>query len=119
MNSYWKTWLQFVFPAYIWIITAVIIVVAHYSSTGARFFGSNSVQVLATLFLLSYTKLLRTIMTAIFFTFLDYPADVTTAVWLYDGNFQYFSSAHAPLFLVALTVFLFLWLPYTVVLIFM
>jgi len=80
LNGYWKTWLQFVFPVYIWIITAVIIVVAHYSSTGARFFGSNSVQVLATLFLLSYTKLLRTIITAISFTFLDYPADVTTAV---------------------------------------
>jgi len=56
LNGYWKTWLQFVFPAYIWIITAVIIVVAHYSSTGARLFGNNSVQVLATLFLLSYTK---------------------------------------------------------------
>jgi len=88
-------WLQFVFPVYIWMITAVIIVVAHYSSTGARFFSSNSVKVLATLFLLSYTKLLC--ITAFSFTFLDYPDEVTTAVWLYDGNFQYFSPAHAPL----------------------
>ena len=116
LNGYWKTWLQFVFPAYIWIITAVIIVVAHYSSTGARFFGSNSVQVLATLFLLSYTKLLRTIITAISFTFLDYPDDFRTTVWLYDGNIPYLSPAHTPLFLVALTVFILLWLPYTVVL---
>ena len=116
LNGYWKTWLQFVFPAYIWIITAVIIVVAHYSSTGARFFGSNSVQVLATLFLLSYTKLLRTIITAISFTFLDYPDDFRKTVWLYDGNIQYLSPAHTPLFLVALAVLLFVWLPYTVVL---
>ena len=119
LNGYWKTWLQFVFPAYIWIITAVIIVVAHYSSTGARFFGNNSVRVLATLFLLSYTKLLRTIITAISFTILDYPDHLRKAIWLYDGNIQYLSSAHTPLFLVALAVFLFLWLPYTMVLFFM
>ena len=116
LNGYWKTWLQFVFPAYIWIITAVIIVVAHYSSTGARFFGSNSVQVLATLFLLSYTKLLRTIIIVISFTFLDYPDHCRKTVWLYDGNIPYLSPAHTPLFLVALTVFILLWLPYTVVL---
>ena len=116
LNGYWKTWLQFVFPAYIWIITAVIIVIAHYSSTGARFFGSNSVQVLATLFLLSYTKLLRTIITVISFTFLDYPDDFRKTFWLYDGNISYLSPAHTPLFLVALIVFILLWLPYTVVL---
>ena len=119
LNGYWKTWLQFVFPVYIWIVTAVIIVVAHYSSTGARFFGNNSVQVLVTLFLLSYTKLLRTIITSISFTFLDYPEDFRTTVWLYDGNVLYSSPAHAPLLLVALTVFLFLWIPYTMVLLFM
>ena len=119
LNGYWKTWLQFVFPAYIWIITAVIIVVAHYSSTGARFFGSNSVQVLATLFLLSYTKLLRTFIVVISFTFLDHLDDSRTAVWLYDGNVQYLSPAHVPLFLVALTVFFILWLPCTLVLLLM
>ena len=116
LNGYWKTWLQFVFPAYIWIITAGIIVVAHYSSTGARVFGNNSVQVLATLFLLSYTKLLRTIITVISFTFLDYPDHLRMTVWQYDGNISYLSPAHTPLFLVALTVFILLWLPYTVVL---
>ena len=119
LNGYWKTWLQFVFPAYIWIITAVIIIVAHYSSMGARFFGNNSVQVLATLFLLSYTKLLRTIIVAFSFTFLDHPDNSRTAVWLYDGNVRYLSPAHVPLFLIALTVFLFLWLPYTLVLLLM
>ena len=119
LNGYWKTWLQFVFPAYIWIITAVIIVVSHYSSTGAKIFGSNSVKVLATLFLLSYTKLLRTIITASAFTLLEYPDQLTSTVWLYDGNTPYLSTAHIPLFLVALTTFLFLWLPFTLILLFM
>jgi len=107
LNGYWKTWLQFVFPVYIWIITAVIIVVAHYSSKGARLIGNNSVQVLATLFLLSYSKLLRTIITAISFTFLDFPDGLRT-VWLYDENVQNLSMVHAPLVFVALAVFLFL-----------
>ena len=119
LNGYWKTWLQFVFPAYIWIITAVMIIASHYSSTGARIFGTNSVQVLATLFLLSYTKLLRAFIVVISFTFLDHPDDTQTAVWLYDGNIQYLSPAHIPLFLVALTVFFILWLPYTLVLLLM
>ena len=119
LNGYWKTWLQFVFPAYIWIITAVMIVASHYSSTGARIFGNNSVRVLATLFLLSYTKLLHTFIVVISFTFLDHPDDSRTAVWLYDGNVQYLSPAHVPLFLVALTVFFTLWLPCTLVLLLM
>ena len=28
-NSYWKTWLQFVFPAYVWIIVALIYTYSH------------------------------------------------------------------------------------------
>ena len=73
LNGYWKTWLQFVFPVYIWIITAFIIIASHHSSMAAKTFGNNSVPVLATLFLLSYAKLLRAIITVLNFTFLAYP----------------------------------------------
>ena len=59
LNGYWKTWLQFVFTVYTWIITAIIIVASHYSSMAAKIFGNKSVPVLATLFLLSYAKLLK------------------------------------------------------------
>ena len=81
LNGYWKTWLQFVFPVYIWIITAIIIVASHHSSMASKIFGNNSVPVLATLFLLSYAKLLRTIITVLTFTFLDYPDGSRRAVW--------------------------------------
>ena len=117
-NSYWKTWLQFVFPAYVWIIVVLIIVLSHYISLAARIFGSNSVPILATLFLLSYAKLLCTIITALSFTFLEYPNGSRVALWTSDGNIQYFSPEHAPLFLVAMAVLLLLWLPYTVLLLF-
>ena len=73
LNSYWKTWLQFVFPAYVWVIVALMIVLSHYIALAGRIFGSNSVPILATLFLFSYSKLLRTIITSLSFTFLEYP----------------------------------------------
>ena len=65
MDVYLKTWLQFVFPFYIWFLVGVIIVVCHYSSTGMKVMGMRNIEVLATLFLLSYAKLLKTIVTAL------------------------------------------------------
>jgi len=64
------------------------------------------------LFLLSYAKLLRTIITSLSFTFLEYPNWSRVALWTSNGNIQYFSSEHTPLFLVAVAVLLLLWLPY-------
>ena len=80
--------------------------------------GSNPVAVLATLLLLSYTKLLRTIISALIFTFLDYPNEVQVAVWLYDGNIKYLHGKHIVLFLVASLTLLLLFLPYTILLTF-
>ena len=113
LNGYWKTWLQFVFPLYIWGITATVIIASHYSSRAAKTFGNNSVPVLATLFLISYTKLLRTIITTFTFTFLNYHDGSRKAVWSYDGNVSYFSVSHTLLFLVAIAFLIFLWLPCT------
>ena len=53
-NAYWRTWLQYVFPLYVWIIAVFIIITAKYSSRVASKMGQNTVPVLATLFLLSY-----------------------------------------------------------------
>ena len=39
-------------------------------------------------------------------------------VWLYDANIDYLSGKHIPLFIVAVLVFLFLFLPYTLLLLF-
>ena len=118
LDGYWKTWLQFVFPFYIWAIILLIIYLSRRSQTVARIFGNNSVPVLATLILLSYTKLLRTIVSALTFTYLEFPDGSKTAVWSFDGNVQYLSPKHIPLFLVALGVLLFLWLPFIVLLLF-
>ena len=115
MDEYAKTWLQFVFPLYVWSLAGLIIVASEYSSRVTRVFGSNPVAVLATLFLLSYAKLLRTIFYVLSFTFLYYPDEVRV-VWQYDGNIQFIYGKHIALFLVALLTFLVLFLPYTILL---
>ena len=117
MDMYTKAWLQFLFPIYIWTIVGGMIVSSHYSTTAAKLFGSHAVKVLATLFLLSFAKLQRTIITALSFTFLTYP-DGTKTVWLYDSNIEYLHGKHIPLFITALLALLFLLIPYTLVLFF-
>ena len=116
LDGYWKTWLQFVFPFYVWLIAAAIILLSHYSSRATKIFGDKSVSVLATLLFLSYAKLLRSIINIFSFTTLEYPDNTTAKVWSFDGNLQYLSSKHIPLFLFALAIVLLLWLPYTAVL---
>ena len=62
--------------------------------------GNNSVPVLATLFLLSYAKLLRTIISALSLLILT-TTDGSKAVWSADGNIDYLGAKHAPLFVVS------------------
>ena len=56
LTAYSKTWLQFVFPFYIWSIAGLVIILAKYSNRMAKVMGNNSVPVLATLVLLSYAN---------------------------------------------------------------
>ena len=114
MDAYARSWLQFAFPVYVWILVGLIIAVSHYS-TGiiVRILGRNPVAVLATLFLLSYAKMLRTIITALSFTSLEYPDESLVPVWVFDGNIGYLSGKHIPLFVAALVALFFLFLPYT------
>ena len=65
LDGYVKTWLQFVFPLYVWFLVVVIIVACRYSGRLSRLCGHNAVPVLATLILMSYTKLSRTVTNAL------------------------------------------------------
>ena len=118
LDAYVKTWLQFLFPIYIWTIVVIIIVSSHYSTTAAKLSGRNAVQVLATLFLLAYAKLLRITITAFSFTLLEYPDNYIKKIWLYDGNVEYLKGKHIALFLVAITLLLTISVPYTAALVF-
>ena len=113
LDGYTKAWLQFIFPVYIWLLLAVIIVSSHYSTIASRISGNNAVQVLATSFLLSYTKLLRLIVSVFSFAIITYPDGYTKKVWLYDGNLEYMRGKHIPLFMVTLLFLALLSVPYT------
>ena len=76
------------------------------------------VPVLSTLLLLSYTKLIRNVILAMYMTRVSCDtASNELAVWSLDGNIAYFSSCHLPLFIVALLVLIFLIIPYTLFLV--
>ena len=60
MDGYVKTWLQLAFPAYLMIIAFALIIGSRYSSKLQRLTANRVLKVLATLFLLSYTKVLLT-----------------------------------------------------------
>ena len=95
-------------------VTMLIFLTSRYSVLATKLFGNNTVQVLATIFFLSYTKLSQTIIDTLGFNYFN-GAEI---VWALDGNVPYFGLNHSFLLLVALASFLLLWLPYTVVLTF-
>ena len=113
LDAYAKTWLQFVFPFYIWIIVIIIIVAGHYFSTASKLLGNNAVQVLASLFLLSYTKILQVVISVFSSTILIYPDGYVKRVWLLDGNIEFLCGKHIPLFIASLLMFVLLSVPYT------
>ena len=117
LTTYVKTWLQFVFPLYILALVGVMIIASNYSTRVTRLLGTNAVSVLATLVLLSYTKILRLLITAFSFTTLTGSQDYHSVVWLANGYIKYFEPKHAIFFLVSLLVLLLLGVPYTVTLI--
>ena len=117
MDGYAETWLQFVFPVYLWVV--ILVVVLFYSKFRAdRLGGKNAVQVLATLLLLSYTKLQRTVVTILSFTSLEYPDGEVRYVWLYDANVEFFKGKHLYLGIAGILVLIFLIVPYTLCLAF-
>ena len=117
MNSCSKMWLQFVFPAYVWIIIIFIIILLRYSSKAVRLVGRQAIPVLATMILLSYTKLIRTVFQVLYST--DIPCTdvknntITLQRWYIDANVQFLRDCHLPLFLFSLAVLILLIVPYT------
>ena len=120
-----KAGLQFVFPAYLLILTLTVIVICHYclqrspntstSSCLYRFpiiIGERAVGVLCTLIYLSYYKLLRTVIDIFTYSTVHLPSGDMN-VWFYDGNVEYLQGKHATLFVMAVVTCTLFLLPYT------
>ena len=116
LDMYVLTWLQYVFPIYICFLAMSIIVLAHYSSCMAKILGTNSVPVLATLFLLIYNKILRNIINSLKLTQTEWSDGSSRIAWTLDGNYEYLGGQHIYLFVAAVFLLVCAWLPYTVTL---
>ena len=112
MDTYTKTWLQFIFPVYIWLIVIVIITLSRKFLLVQRLVGKNAVKILATLFLLSVAKLGRAIIAVLSYVTISYPSGQKVNIWSPDGNLEFLRGKHVPLFLVGVA-FLVLILFYT------
>ena len=117
MTSFQKALLQFAFPLYLWFISGTIIFLCRKSVTVSKWFGKNSVKILATVILLSYAKLLRAVIGALFYTSLYHSSGYYSKMWSVDGNIYYLGKTHIVLFVIAIMVGL-ITLPYTLALLF-
>ena len=101
MNSQAKVLLQLVFPAYLFLLMLLVIILSNYLDLFAKLLSNrNPVAALGTLVLLSYSKFLRFIIAALQNRVLDYPDGSTNIVW-FDGNVPYFTPNHIPQFFAA------------------
>ena len=112
MTALYKTALQFVFPIYLWQIVVVLVLLSRFSTRISNLISYSSVQVLATLFYMSFAKLLLTVIDI--FT----PVSVQTPqgdyiVWYIDGNVMYWKdTGHIILFSVAFGITLIYLIPF-------
>ena len=119
MDSYAKMWLQLFFPFYLIIIAALIIIASRYSSKILRLTYARSLPVLATLFLLSYTGVLRTVSMVLFSysTITHLPGGHKQIVWSIDASVPLFGLKFTILFITCLVLFLLL-IPFNITLLF-
>ena len=119
MDDYAKMWLQLLFPLYLVLIAAALIVGSRYSSRIQRLTAQRALPVLATLFLLSYTKILRTVSSVLFSysTIIQLPSYHTTLVWSVDANVNILEFKFIALFIACLILFLLL-IPFNITLLF-
>ena len=119
MDSYAKMWLQLFFPLYLISIAVSIITASRYSSKIFRLTYTRSLPVLATLFLLSYTGVLRTVLTVLFsYSSITYlPSGHKQIVWSIDASVPLFGLKFTILFITCLVLFLLL-IPFNITLLF-
>ena len=122
MDTYVKAWLQITFPIYLIVVVVAIMIASKYSAKFSKVIARrNPIATLATLILLSYTKLLSSVITVLSFATLSYiPVSGDSyeeKQWLYDVSLPYFTGKRIPLFIVAVFIVI-LGIAYTFLLLF-
>ena len=94
-----KTALQFIFPIYLWLIVLMLVIISKRSGFIANLTIYSSIQVMATLFYLSFAKLLLNVIDIFI------PVNILTphgefTVWYVDVYWR--NSGHVALFIIAI-----------------
>ena len=120
MTEYVKTWLQFAFPLYLLFIVAMLALASRYFSVVERLTRRRVIPVIATIFLLSYDKLLLVTAKVLYsYTTVHNLSDNTkSVVWMWDTTITLFSMKILFLFIPSLLLALVVLLPITFFLLF-
>ena len=110
MDGYTKMWLQLVFPLYLMLIAFSLIIGSRYSTKLQRLTANRVLKVLATIFFLSYTKILLTVCQVLFFfsSFTHFPSKDTTLVLSVDTGVVLFGVKFCILYTICLILFIIL-----------
>ena len=108
MDDYAKMWLQLAFPLYLIVIATTLIIASRHSIRVLRLTANRALPVLATLFLLFYTKVLSTVSNVLFLypKVTQLPSGHSTLVWGVDTNAPIFNAKFLALFCICLFLFL-------------
>lgn len=118
MTFYMRLWFQYLFPAYIISLALILSCLNWYTTLGGKIIGNKIKNVTGTLILISYTKLLRTLVETLSFTTISSSQGSFVKVWLYDGNTPYMQAKHIVLSVFAIATLICFLLPYTVLMVF-
>lgn len=116
MDTYVKVWLQWSFPLYLFSLVMVIVLCTRKSTYIMRLMGRKATNVLATLLLLSFSKVIENTVSVFVFSPLHHPnGSHWKTVWTLDGNIPYGSKKHIPLIVMGAVAIL-ITLPYVMLL---
>ena len=120
LDMYQYSWLQYAFPVYLWLLTGAIVVWCKCSRIVRKLLGTNPIAVLATVILMSYTKIIQTALGSLVYANLEDSAGKSgRKVWFLNGNLEYFHDwRHILLGITGICIITFLVFPYVFLLTF-
>ena len=119
MSSYVKAWLFLCYPLYIIFIAVLLIIASRHSTKIQRLTAQRALPVLATLFMLTFTGLLRTVSFSLFYyaNITHLPDGTKTVVWSIDSSIPIFGVKFIMLLIMCL-ILLFGLVTYNILLLF-
>jgi len=112
MSQLAKTGLQFVFPVYVWILMLIIIYGRKLYFRARNLSSRSALPILATLLLLTYSKVLRSIISAFSLARVKSSNEGSIYVWQPDPNIEYYTGYHILLFIAGVIFFIGYVLPF-------